>query len=187
MINKKHFPPWDSSITLEPGRSINMTPEVSEDYELQRKGLREIRGNVIARTIEIEFSLDQLLVELFYQGIENEQHKNNFDSVFLKQSRISISKKIEFLERFTKLSDHKMELTDIVKNLKEVSEVRNDFAHSIISFHPNEEANKLLPFMYIKGEKVALNKPYFDGLNQLFGSIGSKIETLIKKINNFDV
>src|SRR3989338_1698736 len=98
MINKKHFPPWDSSITLEPGRSINMTPEVSEDYELQRKGLREIMGNVIARTIEIEFSLDKLLVELFYQGLESEQHKNNFDSVFLKQSRISISKKIEFLE-----------------------------------------------------------------------------------------
>ena len=187
MNNKKPaFPPWDSSITLEPGKSINMTEDVASDYELQRKGLREIRGNVIARTIEIEFALDKLITDLFYQGIKDEKLKNAFHLIIPEQSRLALSKKIEFLERFANLFEYKLELIDINKDLKGVSEARNDFVHCIITFHPNEEANKLLPFMHTKGEKIALGKNNFDRLNQLFGSIGNKIEAIIKKLTNFD-
>ena len=127
---KSFFPPWDSSITLEPGKSINMTEDVAMDYELQRKGLREIRGNVIARTIEIEFALDKLLTELFYQGIEGEKLKNNFHLIILEQSRITLSKKIDFLERYAKISGATLEFDNTIKNIKKVSETRNDFAHS---------------------------------------------------------
>src|SRR3989338_2050737 len=188
--NNKHTmpPPWDSSITIEPGVSVYMDKDIANDYGKQKKALREIRGNVLAHTIEIEFSLDRLVTELFYPNVNNEQVKTTFNSIVFKQSRLSLSKKTEFLKHISKNLPEESDFKELIKNLNAISQARNDFAHNIIDFRPDTETKKLLPFViHPDGQKEALDNAYFNKLNYLYSSTSTQIEAIIKKLTTPEI
>lgn len=139
----KSLPPRDSWITLAPGEAMTLDgPLQSKWQELTRRG-REIRGNVLAHSFAVEFSLDNVIARVLFP-----EHRSSdpslrvradlFDELILKGRGQNFASKTGLLRklrvRVPKLAETIAE--DVLTQLDVVRDVRNRFAHYPITFKP---------------------------------------------------
>ena len=188
---KKDVSPWDSSISLGPGQSIYMDEKLAKSYSEQRKALREIRGNVMALSIEIELLMDQVIKVLFYptnlgEPGKIESLKKLFDKLVLKERPMTFNGKISLFRNLCK--EHHLlageNLEDLITNLDVIRDTRNRFAHNTLAFFPEGDPpdQKLIPKLTCYDKEIVLNSEYFDGLNDIYRKTHEGLETLLKKL-----
>ena len=129
----RRLPPRDSWIQLKAGEEFLFDTEAvtSAQRQLQRYG-REVRGAVLVAGYELEWMIDQLLLQSFLPAPNSaEDLRQLFDDLFLKQSPLRFAHKIKMLKAV-----HKTVLTvsealpaDILPLLDKVRDLRNTFAH----------------------------------------------------------
>ena len=196
MTKKEPIPPRDSWITLEPKQSIEVTPEVAADWARQRIVLRQIRGNILAYSLDIEFAVDTAIREILFslESVANdplsqniEKNKNTFDRVINKSGAVTFNNKIRILS--TLLLESQILGEDdrkrLFKLLNKVKSIRNKFAHTTIAFEPrkNPEKTQLAPYLVNGGTRVYLDNNYFDKLNQLYAECLIRVENITRTIN----
>jgi len=187
---KKEVSPRDSWIMLGPGQKIYVDEKIAKSWQEQRKALREIRGNVLALSIEIELILDQILIALFFpKDITNENLisiRKLFDNFLLKERPMSFNSKILL---FRKLKEHYLlkdeNLTNLLSNLEKIKDTRNRFAHNTLAFVVEGESpeQKLTPKLTCYDKDIILNNDYFDELNGVYKFTRESIENLVKKLS----
>ncbi|MBI4894898.1 MAG: hypothetical protein HY831_00235 [Candidatus Aenigmarchaeota archaeon] len=188
---KTPIAPRDSWITISPGQSIHIDKKLAKDWQLQVKALREIRGNVIAISIEIEIILDQLIQNLFYpKGYitgDEEKIKKIFDHFILKERPMTFNSKISLFRRLTK--EHYLllgkDLKDLADNMDRIREIINRFAHNTLAFFPEGDVTnqKLVPKLTCYDKEILLNDVYFNELNKLYINTHQELENLIRSVS----
>lgn len=190
LVKKDPISPWDGALTLAPGQSIEVDEKIATDWNRQQQGLRSIRGNILAKSIEIELAIDVLLREFLFPKewkvnslLENEIEKARilFDQCFSKNMVLNFGGKIRALrmaleeKQFISNEDQKA----LLDCLEEIRSVRNLFAHTTISFDPGKKTNgtELKAYVVQNGRKKYLDNEYFDRLNRVY------VETIIRTEN----
>ena len=195
MTKKEPIPPRDSWITLKPKQSIEVTPEVAADWDRQKTALRQIRGNILAYSLDIEFAVDVAIREVLF-SVENnvngtfseniEKNKGIFDSTISKSGALTFNNKIKILRNLLLENsifgedDRKL----LFKLLNKVKSIRNKFAHTTLAFEPkaNTERTQLTPYIVEGGIRVYMDNNYFDKLNQLYAECLVRVENVTRAI-----
>jgi hypothetical protein len=194
-LTTQPVPPRDCWISLAPKQSIEITQEVASDYSRQKDALRQIRGNIIAYSLDIEFAMDVSIRELlfFVEGDLKDEFKeriekgrSTFDRAISKSGAVTFNNKIRILR--TLLLENKIISEDdrkrLFKLLNEVREIRNTFAHTTIAFEPQKTADKtqLIPFIIDGGNRTYLDDKYFDKLNHQYSECLVRVENVTRTI-----
>lgn len=196
---KKQIAPRDSWIQLKAGEKVRIDEKLAKRWYQQIKGLREIRGNIIALTVEIELILDQIICALFFpilikQELSEENRKRQedinklFDNFVLKERPMQFNSKIHLFEKLC-LHHHLLkhfQSKELIKNLDDIRKVRNRFSHNTITFIPkgNTPNQNLVPILTCFDKEISLDDSYFDSLNKLYNQTMENLENLLKMINN---
>lgn len=115
-------------------------------YQLIDRTLKSIedlvilRGLVIAETIDVEIKVNELLMK--YYDID-EKHKENFNNQILENNYLGFFVKVTILNQIYRTlpeGDFKEKINQVRKNLQEIMEKRNEFAHC------KEQNNQLVKF-----------------------------------------
>ncbi len=198
LYRAKGIPPKDSWITMS-GKGT-LTPSIQKAWLAKAKEFRRIRGNFLVGGFEIEYSVDLLISEVLFPGLNNlpgeEQHESNtldqfkslevrrevFDRLFLKGGENLFGRKITILKN---LSDELPILSgvvskDLMERLRKIMDIRNVFAHYPVTFvQQGEELHALL----IRGETpITLNQSFFEKYKKLFSSVSSELDTILQQL-----
>lgn len=190
---------------------IKITPEFSgifrgniqdlQDKENQEKGLREIRGNVIAICVDIESQLNYLITDLLFGGVKNRQSDKPhelkgeirfFQDFILNTNYIQLGSKVKIfrslIDTCSFFEDSKKEAKDLSTNLRSVMEWRDNFAHGDIMFETTQEGISEKPYLFYykknKPQRQILNDEFFDNvMNPLFSDTLNKIVEIRNSLN----
>jgi len=192
---KESIPPRDSWIVLDPRQSILMTPEIAAGWERQKIALRQIRGNIIAYSLDIEFAMDVVIREMLFSCDLNinaefmekaEKDRSIFDRVVSKSGVITFNNKIKILKNLLRENQiiSKEDIKMLLKLLEEVKVIRNKFAHTTIAFEPKTSTEKTLLIAYIieAGKRLYLDDNYFYKLDQIFSECLVRVENITRTI-----
>ncbi len=146
------LPPRDSWIRVAPGASVEIDARLGSEWETQRRRCRELRGNVLAKSFELEYIVDQLITEtLFPADSVPEDNRAAFDEAFLKNPSTGFRNKIEALRKLrAQLPRLQAALPeDVISRLNKVRDLRNAFAHYPVVFdvtgeRPNQQLVAIL-------------------------------------------
>lgn len=170
----KHLHSRDGWLNLSPNQGVMLTPELATSWQRQQRTLRQIRGNIIAETINIELAVDVAIREHFFPNPS-------------PSGSITFANKIKILKQLIKemTSINEEERKRILALLKKVREIRNLFAHIPISFEPSQppEPSKVTPYIIEKDKRTYLNDQYFVTLNQTFRECLIRVENITRRIN----
>ena len=115
-------------------------------YQLIDRTLKSIedlvilRGLIIAETIDVELKINELLMK--YYGI-NKKNEEDFNNHILENKYLAFFVKSTFLDQIYKTipdGEYKEKMKQIRKNVNEIIEKRNEFAHC------KEQENQLIKF-----------------------------------------
>jgi len=179
----RKLPPWDSAITLKPGQQVVLDTTSGPDYDSKIRVFREIRGNILASFLSVEFALDRLISEVFYPGLETpgtrvfqdeqaQELRDLFDDLFLKGNRLNFASKIQLLKSLRTRSVRVGGLidSDLIRGLDQLRDFRNRFAHYPISFFPEggENGQVLVPKLVCRDKDLTLDKAFFEKVDGEF-------------------
>jgi hypothetical protein len=184
------LPPRDSWIRLKPGSGrLQFDRRLQLSWEDQARLYREFRGEILAGAFEIEYVIDQIIVEaLFPQANGNELQRGLFDEIFLKGSgsRSSLVAKIETLRALVKRhAAVASALADVdFTKLNQVREVRNNFAHFPISFEPLGEIphQTLAAVLCTRHGEIALGDDFIEEHSRLLGEMLDVLDRARKRL-----
>lgn len=199
------LPPKDSWIRLGAGEAVTLTADVQKEWKTKTSGLRELRGWVLAAVFEVEYSLDRLLLEVFFPGhdkpssdqsntnpsqlgIDFKQRSALFDDLLLKSRPLSLDRKIGILkEAANKVQSLSVMLPkDFIPCLQKLSQIRSKFAHYPVSFVPVNESGKqvLQGRLNWKNEEIILDEAYLLALGNQLSEAQAGIEQVIRSLTS---
>lgn len=194
----------DSWIKLVPGSEVQIDARLSEIWNKKKREYREVRGNVLAACFEIEFTLDQVLCEIFFPGLDKTPEersgeensipmtedakalKSLFSDLFLKGASASLARKIRLLGKLSSQIPvvQKLAPLDLVTRLDGVRDMRNRFAHYPISFVPSGAVpnQDLAAHLDCRDKSLVLDQTFFAESSALFSSVGKDLNELFTNL-----
>ncbi len=189
----------DLWVELQPGESVYVDEKVPPlDPKMAR--FRQIRGNVVAYAINIEYALDSLLVELIdplktlNSVIDDPNMKKAVEDLklivnaaWLKSRDTNMRLKIEILNKTAKYHPilNSDEIDSLASDLHKVHNVRNDFAHRMMVIKQRKTKDGFDWDVYLDygDKKLLLDTSYFRGIDELYTRSLKRLEDLTRKLN----
>jgi hypothetical protein len=189
---RKQVPPHDSVVVLKPGEGFHLDVEKDSAWKNLTRHFREMRGNVLADSFQIEMQLDRVLCELLFPSSDNpklqptdtipvtaasvKSLRSLFDELVLKSSSmptISFAFKITLLGQLeTRISTLKSAMPEgLVTTLNAVRKIRNNFAHYPVAFMPRgaaDDKQTLEPVLCTHTAEIKLDQQFFEQSALLF-------------------
>lgn len=202
MSQRKKISPRDSWLQLAPGASVHLDERLAQIWNKKTHEFREVRGNILSACFEIEYTLDQILAEVFFPGLdkapkENEQPsepasedalalKNLFDELFLKGNFVNFRTKIDLLRKLSSQIPTIKNLVpqDLVSRIDKVRDIRNRFAHYPVTFVPIGDIpnQDLAVHLDCRDETILLDQAFFSEYTDLFNSVGKDMSEIFKNL-----
>jgi hypothetical protein len=168
-----------------------MDARLAEEWNKRKRDCREIRGNILATCFEIEYLLDQIIVEvLIPTAASNTEGQNLLDELFLKGPVTSFRTKIDVLRKLRSRVPRLQSLLpeDTITHLTSIRELRNDFAHYPVAFEPagNPPQQTLLPLLISRRGRFVLDDTFLEEHGKIFGSTHSTLEAAVKSLKGVE-
>jgi hypothetical protein len=186
------LPPRDSWIALKAGEKVVVDPKLRKQWREETENYRRIRGTILAAAFEIEYILDQLLVEILLPSPDSSKDKSQwehpvlgvklddlryiFDQHFLKSAPIRFARKIRIFKKSVSQLPNLAKITpdQLLNRLNRSSDLRNRFAHYPITFtiigqFPNQT---LLANLVCSDKEITLDKVFLTETQALFDVTG---------------
>lgn len=187
---KRERPPRDSWIFLKAGQSVVMDVQAvhAERERLTRFG-REVRGALLSSAYEIEWILDQILLNAFFPGQEStpSEQRSVFDDRLLKRGPLNIAYKITLLTELRKAIPIMAELLseELITDLHTIRKFRNDFAHCPVILHPDgpEPIIKLKVVLTGSESDLDLTDESVTKLFELISKTTISLDGILKSLN----
>ena len=191
---RSELPAFDSGITLEPGGQLFLDERLELEMQALSRRFREIRGVALAECFDIEYNLDRVICEHFFPEPQQELKEGEkpratsplrieFDLLFLKKQS-TFNTKIELLAKIRPQDHPEPPPADLIKRLRQVKEVRNNFAHYPVTFYPvGEPPNQILePYLVTHAHNIKLDDQFILATGSLYQSVKQDLESFYKKI-----
>ncbi len=143
--------------------------------------MREARGTTLALAFEVEYSLDVVITRFFFPADASEL-KLLFDELFLKSAAASFTRKIQ---TFKKISQQPVLLSlvsaELLRNLNEIRDIRNRFAHHPIVFDQAAEGSneQLIGKLVGRDKEITLDGAFFKKTEDLFWSVKGELQKIL--------
>lgn len=152
---------------------------------LEKKSV-QMRGNIIASTIEVEMLIDDYLSAYF---CKESQKANQLKELVLSSDRLSFGSKVDIVIVLVKSNKTFVsKYPDFVKNITGLLKHRNVFAHSEIKTDLENESNEIT-FVRYKGGKLQTeiyNDKTIKDIQISAVKICYRLISLIKEVNLVD-
>jgi hypothetical protein len=161
---------------------------MNSQQQLKSRLGREVRGFVLASGFEVEYIIDQLLVQaLLPEASSSKESREAFDDSILKRGPLRFAQKVRVLRAFrakmpalaSVLSD------DAIAKIERVRNLRNDFAHYPVSLLPEgeEPIKKLKPVLCGAEADTPLDEAGIAAIYSLLGGLVAELNESLRTLN----
>jgi hypothetical protein len=203
MNNKDEMSAMDSWISFAPDKGIALNVVLQEKWIQKTRDFRNMRGDILTSSFEIENLLDEIISEVFFPGLNSAPGDNAdaaevtayvsksvlksvFSRLFLKTSANTFGRKVGL---FKDISNEVKALGDLLTDqlkgdLKNIVTVRNAFAHYPITFEiaGDEENPDFAAVILIAGEIIELTQPVCEGHKSLITSVIAMLRDVFENL-----
>lgn len=186
---KKSIPPRDSWLSLAPGASVQLDARLSQEWGRLREECRRIRGTILAHAFDVEYLLDQLIVEtLMPASGPDPPERVLFDELFLKSPGAGFRNKVEVLRKLRAGLPRLREVLpdSVFGQLSRVRQVRNDFAHYPVTFIPTGDPpdQTLRPVLESRRGSFPLDGEFLDECGKTVHAAYATLEEAVKQLRS---
>jgi hypothetical protein len=179
-----YVPLWDSSIRIAGGGTFSLDLRGDNEWARKTAALRELRGTTLALAFEVEYSLDVVIARFFFPNTNPQslELKLLFDELFLKSSSANFARKIQTFKRVSRQPVLSSLISpDLLKNLNEVRDIRNRFAHHPIVFDraPEGSTEQLIGKLVCRDKEITLDAAFFKETENLFWSVKGELQKVL--------
>ena len=139
-----------------------------------------IRGIIINQVISIEKAMD-CIIALYFS--ENMKKPGEFGNIILSKPQVTFFLKWKILKEIieNKIFDDVKDKKKIIRDLHDVMEIRDNFAHGFLEF--DMKSKKSFIEYYRDGiKKEEINQEYLDNIHEKLGYISDKLNRMFVEI-----
>jgi hypothetical protein len=182
-------PPRDAWIPIKAGQSVVFDIEaVKAQQEQLSRYSREVRGTVLASAFEIEWIIDQLLVQSLLPEVSHPKEvREVFDDSILKRGPLRFAQKVRVLRAFREKipSLASVLAAEAFSQIERVRNLRNDFAHYPVGLLPDgeEPIRKLKVVLHGAEVDTPLDEASVESIYSLLRNLTAELNESLRKLN----
>ncbi len=138
----------------------------------------------MALAFEVEHSIDVVISRFFFptSDMRSQELKTLFEGLFLKSASANFARKIQVFKMITQepVLAHLVS-PELHKNLNNLKDLRNRFAHYPIAFDPSvgSGSEKLTGKLVCRDKEIPLDEAFFRETEELFTSVKGELQRLL--------